>query len=135
MSKILKPNPKQIFLPKRFIKEEVDRLSRQEWDRADRYEHKKAQALKYIEERVPQCDLPLDKLLREVTRVFHDELYTDPDIKAAIERAMEARVNVPARIEAEPERDFEAMEDRPVEEWTDDDFRELEWNREEEKKS
>ena len=85
---IIKPKPTGIFVPPIFIKEELDRVHRQEWDDPDRYIKEKRKALQYIPERASTIkQFSWEQLVKEVARVFHDDLAVDPDVKEAAQRA------------------------------------------------
>lgn len=77
-----------IFIPPHIIKEEIDRVHRQDWEDPDRFIRQKQKALRYIPERAPTIKLfAWERLVREVARVFHDDLATDTDIQEAAQRA------------------------------------------------
>lgn len=85
---IIRPKNNGIFLPKKFIKEELDRVHRQDWEDPDRYERQKQKALRYLKVRAADIDnFAWEKLVREAARVFHDDLASDPEIKEAAQRA------------------------------------------------
>ncbi|KKN66691.1 hypothetical protein LCGC14_0468770 [marine sediment metagenome] len=88
MSRIIKPKQPGVIVPKHIIKELLDRVHRQDWEDPDRYERQKKKALTYIPVRAPEVKLfAWERLVREVTHVFHDDLALDPDIRAAAQRA------------------------------------------------
>jgi len=77
-----------IIVPKKFLKEEIDRVHREDWEDSDRYARQKQKALRYIEVRAKDIqDFDWERLVREVTRVFHDDLIRDADIKTAAQHA------------------------------------------------
>jgi hypothetical protein len=87
MSNVIKLFPK-LFIPRQFIKEELDRHHRQDWDDPDRYVISKEKALRYIPVRAPDIeDFDWERLVREIARVFHDDLKFDPEIHEAAQRA------------------------------------------------
>lgn len=88
MSRIIKPQQTGIIVPKQFIKEEIDRQHRLDWEDPDRYQRQKQKALRYIPARAPDVkQFAWERLVRETARVFHDDLVLDPDIKEAAQRA------------------------------------------------
>jgi len=77
-----------VIVPKRLIKEEIDRQHRLDWEDPDRYQQQKQKALRYIEVRASQMDhFAWEKLVRETARVFHDDLAQDPDVRERAQRA------------------------------------------------
>lgn len=93
-----------LYVPKHILAEEMDRRRQQAWEDPDRYPKMKAKALRYIAVRGPELR-HVDKLLQEVTLVFHDDLRTDPDIKEAIERTVHgAGGQLPRPTKQEEER-------------------------------
>ena len=133
MSKIITSRqPSSLIVPKRIIKEWCDEAHRTDWEDPDRYARQKAKALRYIEARAKEVEA-WEKLLREVTRVFHDDLATDHDVIAATQKACyENSLLVAAAYDApeEPERG----EVRGV---SDDEavLESLEWQRDDEEKN
>lgn len=88
MTRIIKPHqPGQVIIPKRLIKERLDEAHRRDWEDPDRYQRQKAKALRYIAVRAKEL-VDVDRLLREVTRVFHDDLIRDPDVREAAQCAV-----------------------------------------------
>lgn len=86
-SRIIRPNQQLVQAPKHIIKEKLDEAHRRDWADPERYLRQKQKALQYIPVRAP--DLPdAQKLLSEVTRVFHDDLSDDPEVKQAIQQAV-----------------------------------------------
>ncbi len=85
---IIKLNRGGIFIPPTFIKEELDRSHRQDWADPDRYRRQLAKALTYIPERAATIkDFSWEQMVREVARVFHDDLALEPSIKEAAQQA------------------------------------------------
>ncbi len=84
---IYQPKSNALYFPKWFIKERIDQHHRQDWEDDGRYERQKAKALRYIEVRAETLT-DVDKLVREVVRVFHDDLARDPAIREAVEMAV-----------------------------------------------
>ena len=85
---IIKPKHQGIFVPPVFIKEELDRVHRQDWADSDRYERQRAKALNYIPERAGTIkNFSWEQMVREVARVFHDDLTLDPIVKEAAQKA------------------------------------------------
>lgn len=84
---IIKPN-QQLFVPPVFIKEELDRVHRQDWADPDRYTKQRSKALQYILERCSTIkDFAWEQLVREVARVFHDDLTRDAAVREAAQKA------------------------------------------------
>lgn len=102
MSIIHQPKKRGIVVPFHIIKEQMDQHLREDWDDPNRYERQVANALKYIPVRAKS--LPnKDKLLREVKRVFHDDLITDTRIIEAVEREVYRNTEVEPAVLAAPE--------------------------------
>lgn len=84
---IYQPKTNVLYVPKQFIKEQIDRHHRQDWEDDGRYEREKVRALKYIAARAETLT-DVDKLVRETARVFHDDLARDPAVREAAEIAV-----------------------------------------------
>lgn len=96
MSIIYRPKT-GLVIPFHILKEQMDQRIREDWDDPDRYVRVRSQALKYIPVRAKE--LPdKDRLLREVKRVFHDDLINDPIVIEAVEREVHRNQEVEAAV-------------------------------------
>ena len=98
-------SPDGLLLPKRLIKESIDQHHRTDWEDPDRYARQKQKAIRYVAVRAAESDLTYDQVLSETCRVFHDELRSDPDLRAALDRVFEQKDSVvtTSDVVAEPE--------------------------------
>ncbi len=121
-----------IIIPKHIIKEQLDEVARTNWNDPGRFQKKKKAALRYIPVRAKELR-DVEKLIREVKRVFHDDLLNDPDIREAVERAVHR-----SHLELVPAAPVEEEDDgkvfRGLDNLTDEKLLDLEWQHEEDKK-
>ena len=128
--KLVLINSPQIVIPKHIIKEQLDEAARTNWNDPGRYNRKKKAALKYLPIRAKELR-DVEKLLREVKRVFHDDLLADPEIREAAERAVH-RAHLELVPEAAPVEEEKVY--RGLDNLTDEKLLDLEWQHDEDKK-
>jgi len=130
--KLVLINSPQIIIPKHIIKEQLDEAARTNWNDPGRYNKKKQAALRYIAVRAKELR-DVEKLLREVKRVFHDDLLTDPAVREAAERAIHRAHLELVPLEVAPVVAEEKVH-RGLDNLTDEKLLDLEWQHDEDQK-
>lgn len=123
--------PPGIIIPKHIIKEQLDEAARTSWNDPGRFTKKKKAALRYIPVRAKELR-DVEKLIREVQRVFHDDLLNDSDIREAVERAIHrSHLELVPAVAGEFD---DAKVLRGLDNLTDEKLLDLEWQHAEDKK-